>query len=61
MICRNCNKEYHNSDAKDFPIFYCSIVCEKTAQEKNYDNQVKYSESGKSRSVFESNRIRGQY
>jgi len=59
-ICRNCKKEYTDSNAKGFPEWYCSDMCEKIAEEKNYDAQVKYSTQGQRRAAFESDPFRGR-
>lgn len=60
MICLECKKEYSGSNAEN-PDFYCSDKCEWKLAEKNYDNQVKYSEAERCRDAFENNRMRGKY
>jgi hypothetical protein len=50
MTCKECGKEYTETTiageerilahAKDFPEWYCCDICEKKAQEKNWDEQT---------------------
>jgi hypothetical protein len=65
-VCRECKKNYTEetingetrilAEAQSWPEWYCCDICEKSAAEKNYEYQNRYSTQGQYQAAWESNK-----